>query len=58
MSADDTGDQVLSPTEFTAATRNVWAVPFARPVTVAEVLELVPSANVVQVEPSDEYWTR
>jgi hypothetical protein len=39
------------PTPFTAATRNTYAVPLVRPVTVAEVDVEVPSLNVVHVEP-------
>jgi hypothetical protein len=40
-----------------AAILNTYEVPFVRPVTVAVVEELVPSANVVQFEPlSLEYW--
>jgi hypothetical protein len=39
------------PAAFTAATRNVYAVPFVRPVTVAEVAVVVPSENVVHEEP-------
>jgi hypothetical protein len=46
------------PTPFTAATRNVYAVPLVSPVTVAEVAVDVPSENVVHVEPLfDEYCT-
>jgi hypothetical protein len=41
-----------------ADTLKEYAVPFVRPVTVAEVFELVPSANVDQVDPSAEYSTK
>jgi hypothetical protein len=36
---------------FTAATLNTYEVPLVRPVTVADVVALVPSANVVQLDP-------
>jgi hypothetical protein len=39
------------PAELTAATRNTYAVPLVRPVTVALVAVDVPSANVLHVEP-------
>jgi hypothetical protein len=46
------------PTPFTAATRNAYAVPLVRPVTVAAAVVLVLSLNVVHVEPLLlEYWT-
>jgi hypothetical protein len=35
-----------APAAFTAATWNVYDVPFVNPVTRADVPELVPSANV------------
>ena len=45
------------PTAFTAATRNTYAVPFDNPVTVADAVVEVPSANVVHDTPElDEYW--
>ena len=45
------------PTEFTAATRKMYAVLLVSPVTVALVEVLVPSANIVQVDPLfEEYW--
>ena len=40
------------PAVFVALTRNVYAVPFTKPVTVAEVVVDVPSANVVHDVPS------
>ena len=40
------------PTAFVALTRNVYAVPFVKPVTVAEAVVEVPSANTVYVVPS------
>ena len=42
------------PTAFVALTRNVYAVPFVKPVTVAEAVVEVPSANTVHVELSGE----
>jgi hypothetical protein len=42
-------------TELIAETLKEYDVPFVRPVTVAEVLELVPSLKVNQVDPSLEY---
>lgn len=48
-------DAVPVFTEFIAETLNEYADPFVRPETVADVLELVPSANVDHVEPSVEY---
>jgi hypothetical protein len=51
-------DTVLEPTPFTVVVRNAYVVEFERPVTVADVVVEVPSANVVQVDPpSDEYST-
>ena len=41
----------LSPAMFFAATWKVYAVPLARPVTVADVPVPGPSLNVVQVPP-------
>lgn len=47
------------PMAFTAATRNTYAVPLVRPVTVAEAVEEIASANVVHVEPlSSDHCTR
>ena len=46
------------PKAFVALTRNVYAVPFVRPVTVAEAAVDTPSVNVVHVVPElDEYRT-
>lgn len=54
----DAAEKLPVPTLFTAATRNTYAVPFVRPVTVALVPVDVPSENVVHVDPLfDEYWT-
>ena len=39
------------PAEFVAATLKMYDEPDARPVTVAVVLVLVPSLNVVQEDP-------
>jgi hypothetical protein len=39
------------PISLTAATRNTYAVPFVRPVTVALFAADVPSANVFHVAP-------
>jgi hypothetical protein len=48
----------LVPTELTAATLNTYEVPAVRLETIVEVDVLVPSLNVVHVEPLfDEYWT-
>jgi hypothetical protein len=45
------------PTELTAATLKIYDVLLVSPVTVALVEVLVPSANVVQVDPLfEEYW--
>ena len=44
-----TVDHTPVPKPFTAATRRSYAVPFTRPVTVADVVVEVPSANVVHV---------
>ena len=45
----DVADQDPVPAALMAATRNTYPVPLVRPVTVAEVLVLVPSLNVVQL---------
>jgi hypothetical protein len=51
-------DAVPIPATFTADTLNVYVVECDSPVTVADVVVEVPSANVVHVEPlSDEYST-
>jgi hypothetical protein len=44
-------DHAPCPTPFTAAARNVYAVPFVSPVIVALAVVDVPSLNVVHVEP-------
>ena len=44
------------PAAFTAATWNVYDVPFDNPVTLADAPELVPSANVDQLEPESELY--
>ena len=46
------------PTALIAVTRNVYAVPFVKPVTVVEVVADVPSANIVHVDPFIENSTR
>ena len=40
------------PAAFVALTRNVYAVPFAKPVTVAEATVDVPSAKIAHDTPS------
>jgi hypothetical protein len=51
-------DHAPWPAPFTAATRNTYAVPLFKEVTVALVVAEVSSLNVVHVDPeSDEYWT-
>jgi hypothetical protein len=51
-------DHAPWPTEFTAATLTMYAVPLMRPVTVADVAVLTPSLKVAQVLPANEkYWT-
>ena len=40
------------PAVLVALTRNVYAVPFAKPVTVAEAVVEVPSANTAHDTPS------
>ena len=45
------------PTELTAATRNTYCVPFARPVTVVDTADETPSLNVVHDVPLfDDHW--
>ena len=44
------------PTELTAATLKIYDVLLVSPVTVALVAVLVPSANVVQVDPLFELY--
>jgi hypothetical protein len=57
IDAEDVDEFVLLPAAFFASTRNTYAVPFVRPVTVAEVaVEVVPLAHAVHVDPLfDEY---
>jgi hypothetical protein len=54
---DDVDEFALLPAAFFANTRNMYAVPFVRPVTVTEVaVEVVPLAHAVHVDPLfDEY---
>ena len=42
------------PAAFTAATRNMYALPFVSPVTAAVGCVDVPSANVFQFNPASE----
>ena len=52
----DTAEGVLRPAAFCARTLNTYAVPFARPVTVADVVVETPSVYVSQeVPPFAEY---
>ena len=44
-------EYVPVPTEFTPATRKMYAVPFVSPVTVADVAVDTPSVNVFQDAP-------
>ena len=54
---EDVDEFALLPAAFFANTRNMYAVPFVSPVTVAEVaVEVVPLAHAVHVDPLfDEY---
>ena len=52
VTADDAAETIPVPAALVALTRNVYAVPFVKPVTVAEAEVEVPSANTVYVEPS------
>ena len=52
VTEDDAVDVAPVPAVLVALTRNVYAVPFVKPVTVAEADVDVPSANTVYVEPS------
>ena len=54
VTADDAVETVPVPAALDALTRNVYAVPFVKPVTVAEADVDVPSANTVYVDPSVE----
>jgi hypothetical protein len=51
VTAVEAEEYELVPAAFTAAILNTYEVPLARPVTVADVVALVPSANVVQLDP-------
>jgi hypothetical protein len=57
IDAADVDEFALLPAAFFANTRKTYAVPFVRPVTVADVaVEVVPLAHAVHVEPLfDEY---
>jgi len=48
VAAAEIGDAGPAPTEFTALTRNSYAVPFVSPVTVAAVVVETPSSKVDQ----------
>jgi hypothetical protein len=49
---DELADEKLpTPTPFVADTRNTYAVPFVRPVTVALVAVEAARVNVVHVDP-------
>ena len=48
----ETVDVAPVPAALVALTRNVYGVPFVKPVTVAEAEVDVPSANTVYVVPS------
>ena len=50
----DAVETVPVPAAFVALTRNVYAVPFVKPVTVALAVVDVPSANTVHVELSGD----
>ena len=52
VTADDAVETVPVPAALVALTRNVYAVPFVKPVTVADAVVDVPSANTVYVVPS------
>ncbi len=49
VTADVALDGELSPTAFVAVTLNVYAVPFVRPVTTADVLDADASFVVISV---------
>ena len=57
VTAADTTEYTPVPPAFTAATRNVYAVPFVSPVTVHDAVDETESVNVVHVVPSIEYCT-
>ena len=48
---DEAVEYELVPAAFVAATRNTYGTPFDNPVTVADAVADVPSANVVQLAP-------
>ena len=52
VTADDTVETALVPATLVALTRNVYDVPFVKPVTVADADVEVPSANVAHDTPS------
>ena len=54
VTAAETVDVAPVPAALVALTLNVYAVPFVKPVTVAEAVVDVPSANTVYVVPSVE----
>ena len=54
VTADDAAETDPVPAVLVALTRNVYAVPFDKPVTVAAADVDVPSANTVYVVPSVE----
>ena len=58
VTADDAVDAAPLPATLTALTRNVYAVPFDRPVTVTDVAVDAARVNVVQIVPFGEDWTR
>ena len=51
ITAADVADTAPVPTLLIALTRNVYEVPFVKPVTVALVDVEVPSANVAKPDP-------
>ena len=51
VTAVEAEEYELVPAALTAAILNTYEVPLVRPVTVADVVALVPSANVVQLDP-------
>ena len=55
--AAETVDVAPVPAVFVALTRNVYDVPFAKPVTVALVVVDVPSANTVHAPPAGKNST-
>jgi hypothetical protein len=52
VTAVDAPENALVPAEFVAAILNVYATPLVKPVTVADVVALVPSENVSHVNGS------